>query len=45
MAGLTIEVHTEILTPMHAFDVLGDPVRRRIMDLLAGYGRHPDVVE
>ena len=25
---------------MHAFDVLGDPVRRRILELLAG-GEHP----
>jgi DNA-binding transcriptional ArsR family regulator len=24
------------LTPVHAFDVLGDPVRRRILELLAG---------
>src|SRR6188474_1219956 len=25
--------------PMHAFDILGDPVRRRILELLAG-GAH-----
>lgn len=26
---------TDIVLPVHAFDVLGDPVRRRILDLLA----------
>jgi DNA-binding transcriptional ArsR family regulator len=25
-----------MFTPVHAFDVLGDPVRRRILDLIAG---------
>jgi DNA-binding transcriptional ArsR family regulator len=25
-----------IVAPVHAFDVLGDPVRRRILELLAG---------
>jgi DNA-binding transcriptional ArsR family regulator len=28
-------VLSHILAPMHAFDVLGDPVRRRILELLA----------
>ncbi len=26
---------------MHAFDILGDPVRRRILELLAADGDHP----
>lgn len=31
---------------MHAFDILGDPVRRRILELLAGGGRSAgDVTE
>lgn len=32
---------------MHAFDILGDPVRRRILELLAGQGEHAsgEVVE
>lgn len=29
---------------MHAFDVLGDPVRRRILELLAGGERAPGAV-
>jgi DNA-binding transcriptional ArsR family regulator len=28
-------VEADILSPVHAFDVLGDPVRRRILELLA----------
>ena len=33
--GLTTEVKSGIVRPVHAFDVLGDPVRRRILELLA----------
>ena len=35
VAGLTYISRIEYSASMHAFDVLGDPVRRRILELLA----------